>query len=150
MSNLPEIEQRIREDWPGSAEPAPLAILRALTQLKSDASAYVTLPLVIQLLDQHNGRPASLHAGDREAIASVYKWTEYLASDRIGILDTHFELMRDDGTTTLLEPEVIAKALETGVLFDPDSGTAVEDWKQHVAVYYSVTKVLQEIVGEPS
>lgn len=127
MSSLPEIERRIRADWPGTTDPIPLKIVHAFTLLKNEATAdYITLPLVVQLLDQYAGFPASLHAGDRDRIATVYTWTQYLTN--VGLIDAHFELLRDNGTTVLLDSDMVADALEKGELFDPDSGRAIADW----------------------
>jgi hypothetical protein len=146
MSSLPDIERLLREIWPN--EPVALEVLRAVTALRLDDIDYITVPLLVQLIDHLRGEPLHQHAGDKAMIDAVYKWTELFASELVGLLDPHFELLRDDDKSVLLEPATIAHALRTGVLYDPDSGAVVDDWMAHVVPFYSATSALREILHE--
>lgn len=140
---LPEIERRLREIWPN--EPDALLVLRLLVTIDEALSTYITIPLVVQRLDVDRGLPAAAHAGDQSRIQAVYRWVDFLASEQVGLLDLHFEVLRDDGTTVDLDPQVVARALENGALYDPQSGQPVPDWKRRVVPYYVATEALREL-----
>lgn len=142
MSDLREIESRIRADWPEANE--PLRIVRALVEA-ADRAEYITLPLVLQWLNAADNQPVALDAGDDARLEEVFKWTTYLR--QIGLVEQHYELVRDDDTTVLLENGFVDEALATGEMFDPDTGTPIDDWDAHVIVYYTPSRQLRSLLA---
>ncbi len=124
-------------------------LFRAVVSLDAKLMRHITLPRLLQVVDAAQGYAIAAHAGDRDRVKGVYKLTEYLASDRVGLLDPHFELLRDDDEPVLLDRgEVIAAIRTGGKLYDPETGRAIADWERHVVPYYTATDLLKEIVRE--
>lgn len=155
MSKLSEILRRIRGDHPKL--PVLVELARAVTALNFNTATYLTLPILQRLAWKSDATRGS-ESMVGEAISflakptqlgpppldEIYRWAEYLASERVGLFESHFELLRDDGSTVLLEDAAVAEALNTDKLFDPDTGELVERWRENVIVYYSVASDLDD------
>lgn len=157
MRSLREIESRILEDRP--RDTTALHLARAVATLRPEASGYLSLPMLDLLA---RGLPTeaanAVTSMDRptrfftaETLRTVYDAAEYLASERIGLLEQRFELLLDGRDMPInLEPEVVAEAIESGTLYAPDTGVAVPDWKRRISVFYSPSPALLELLREQS
>lgn len=149
MPKLTEILERIRDDYPKS--PALVDLAQRVADRKIDGSAYMTLPHLLGIVKgrpgewrgNSGGTPLATHDDHGlvpQGLAEIYQWAEYLASERVGLIESHFELLRDDGSSVLLDDAAVADALESDQLFDPDTGAPVENWRDSVIVYYSLVE----------
>lgn len=146
-TKLPEIEQRVKEAWP--SEPVALEVLRVVSAIDLELSHYITIPLVVQRIDDLRGVPIATHAGDKVMITFVYKLVEYLASEPIGLLDPHFELLlRNEDQPVEIDRRTVIDAFRSGELHDPKTGNPIPDWEAQVIPYYSATDLLKDILRE--
>lgn len=134
---MKSIEQKIREDWPGT-DPGPLLIVHSIIgRMKSgEGPSQITIPMVTQVLENHNV------GAD---IKSAYEIMSYLASERVGLLDDHYRLHRSDGSCSNLDGVSIAEGLDKGKLYDPVSGDLIEEWEKCVEVFFSPTPMLKSM-----
>jgi len=142
-----DIERRIRKDWPGEPVPEALRLVRAVVAKGTRKGAdYITIPLMIQWLNEIENRPADAHVGDSRMIAEIFKSATYL--QQIGLLAQYFELTREDASSVILDDDLVDEALSKGELFDPDTGEHIEDWSSHVVIFYMATEALRELLRE--
>jgi len=146
-TKLSEIEQRVRQAWP--SEPVALEVLHVLLALELELSHYITIPFVVQRVDDLRGVPIATHAGDKVMITFVYKFVEYLASEPIGLLDPHFELLLgEEDQPVEIDRRAVIDAIRSGELHDPKTGDLIPDWEDQVIPYYSATNLLKDILRE--
>ena len=154
MLKMADIESRILEDWQG--ESLPLHLFRAILGLQPASRSYLTLSLLRGLLGSSSGittlqrravvsEIAQWLSEPDIALKDVYRSAEYLASERIGILQSGFQFVRDDDSLVLLDDEHVGDALATGRFFDPDTGHEVHDWRSRVVIFYKPSPLLSEM-----
>lgn len=123
MPTLDELRRLVRKDW---EHPEPiLRVLDSILALPGDARRYLTLPLLKQVSELSTLRESTEIA-------------EYLASDRIGLLAPHFELIVGDEQVVPLSDADVYEALTVDRLINPETGEAVPNWSESVIPYYSV------------
>lgn len=133
MSIRKEIEARIIEDWGQNSCPM-LLFSRLLEQVKPGATRYFPLHYLANLVQNHY------------RVKEVEDAARYLAGERIGLLNLAFEIIGDDNNSRDIETDAVLKALEDGVLLDPDTGEEIEDFESKVFMYFRGTDLLQSLV----
>ena len=117
---IDEVRRTTKADW---QDPDP--VLRVIDQLVRVAGS-AAQELGLDAIQRLSGRPDL-----RESLQIA----EYLASERIGILAARFTLVRGDAQEALSD-EIVYGALRTGILHDPRTGAAIDDWPRRVVVSY--------------
>ena len=135
MNIRKEIEARIIEDW-GKNSCAMLLFCRLLEQLKPGATRYFPLHYLANLVQ------------DQYRVKEVEDAARYLAGERIALLNLAFEMIGEDNNSRDIETDAVFKALEDGVLLDPDSGEEIEEFESKIFMYFRGTDRLQSLVQE--
>lgn len=135
MNIRKEIEAHIIEDW-GKNSCAMLLFCRLLEQLKPGATRYFPLHYLANLVH------------DQYRVKEVEDAARYLAGERIGLLNLAFEMIGEDNNSRDIETDAVFKALEDGVLLDPDSGEEIEEFESKIFMYFRGTDRLQSLVQE--
>jgi hypothetical protein len=118
---LQELRSLAQTDWD---DPGP--VLRVLDGLMR-SPAPTSGELGLEEIQRLSTRPSL-----RESLAIA----EYLASKRVGLLAAQFQINRGDGGLQELSDAAVYDALRTGVLRDPRSGDAIDDWPRRVVLSY--------------
>lgn len=80
----------------------------------------------------------------QENLGQLMKVLEYLSSRRMHLLDMKYMLHDDDYSEPLyLEEESISEALFDGVLYHPETGEPVDNYKSKVFPYFVQSKMLK-------
>lgn len=135
MNIRKEIETHIIEDW-GKNSCAMLLFCRLLEQLKPGATRYFPLHYLANLVR------------DQYRVKEVEDAACYLAGERIALLNLAFEMIGEDNNSRDIETDAVLKALEDGVLLDPDSGEEIEEFESKIFMYFRGTDRLQSLVQE--
>jgi hypothetical protein len=123
MPSLDELRGLVRKDW--EQPESILHVLDAILALPDDARRYLTIPLLKQL-------------SELPTLRETTEIAEYLASDRIGLLVPHFELIVGDEEVIPLSDADVYEALKVDRIINPGTGEVVPNWSEYVIPYYSV------------
>jgi len=78
--------------------------------------------------------------------ALLLKVTDYLSSNKLHLLDMHFQFIEsDDSEPVPLDDEEISSALFEGVFYHPETGRPVENYRDLIFPYFTPTKLLESI-----
>lgn len=78
--------------------------------------------------------------------AKALKALDYISSAKLHLLDMKFQLYETEHEDPIeLETELISDAYKTGVLFNPETGEPVENFKEKVFPYFTRTQKLMSI-----
>ena len=113
------IRKMIEADWSDSA-----TVLRVVASLNNNIKYSLTLRDIQYISMTNNMRDALQIA-------------EYLASERVGLLQAQFELICANGQRELLSDEAVHAALKSDVLLDPSTGKIITDWANKVILTYA-------------
>jgi hypothetical protein len=113
---------RVRSDW---SDAAP--VLRLIDYLIDRTGSLISLGSIQQITGVSNVRDA-------------LRIAEYVASDRIGLLQAQFMLVNASGRREPISDELVLQALASGVLKNPRTGEPIQDWTKEVVLNYTVQR----------
>lgn len=135
-----DIFSQIRHDLNGPAEDLCRVIVDFLISHKARNLKHITYVTLV------NG--SQLNSDNDEERIVLLKVTDYLSSNRLHLLDMHFQFIEsDDSDPVPIDDADLSHALFTGEFYHPDSGKLVENFNQHLFPYFTPSKVLESLHG---
>lgn len=115
---------------------------------------------VVDFLTSENARPlkhityitlvngAKYSFADHEEKILLVKVTDYLSSNRLHLLDMHFQFIEsDDSEPVPIDDDELSHALHTGEFYHPESGELVENYDHFLFPYFTPSEQLEQIHG---
>ncbi|WP_313714467.1 hypothetical protein [Atlantibacter hermannii] len=78
----------------------------------------------------------------------LVKVTDYLSSNRLHLLNMHFQFIESDESEPVpIDDDELSHALHTGEFYHPESGELVENYDHFLFPYFTPSEQLEQIHG---
>ncbi|QEW32003.1 hypothetical protein D0N50_10090 [Erwinia billingiae] len=135
-----DIYSKIDHDLDGPVRDLCRVIVEFLTSNPAKPLKHITYVTLV------NGSKLSAH--NEEEKIKLLRVTDYLSSNRLHLLDMHFQFIEsDDSDPVPIDDADLSKALYTGEFYHPESGQLIEDFNHYLFPYFTPTNFLESLHG---
>lgn len=140
MTTKRDIHQRIEQDLQGPEVDLCRVVVNFLTSEEAKRLRHITYITLV------NG--AGYQCASPEQRVLLVKVTDYLSSNRMHLLNMHFQFIQNDDSDPIpVDNDEISLALHSGTFYHPENGQLVENFGQYLFPYFTPTEKLGEIYG---
>lgn len=140
MTTKRDIYSKIRQDLDGPAMELCCVMVDFLTSEQAKPLKHITYITLV------NGLNLDIENGDAQV--RLIKVTDYLSSNRLHLLNMHFQFIESDSSEPIpVEDDELSHALHTGEFYHPQSGQLVENYKMYLYPYFTPAQMLEKING---
>ncbi|EPY7075303.1 hypothetical protein [Klebsiella pneumoniae] len=138
MLNKHDIYSKIRDDLSGPVGELCRDVVEFLTSPEAKPLKHITYMSLV-----HGTR---LNVESNDAKVLLIKVTDYLSSNRLHLLDMHFQFIEtDDSDPIPVDDDDLSYALKTGQFYHPNSGKLVDNYNHHLFPYFTPTDALEQL-----
>ncbi|EPE7163205.1 hypothetical protein ACSMAE_000487 [Cronobacter sakazakii] len=140
MINKHDIYSKIHQDLNGPVQELCREIVDFLISEKAKPLKHITYLSLV------NGTHFDLDKIENQIL--LLKVTDYLSSNRMHLLNMHFQFIESDKSEPIpVDDADLSHALHTGEFYHPESGKLVENYNHFLFPYFTPTKVLEQLHG---
>ena len=133
-----DIYSKINHDLHGPVGDLCRVVVDFLTSKEAKSLKHITYVSLV------NGTKLDVQNNDAKVL--LIKVTDYLSSNRMHLLDMHFQYIESDDSDPIpVDDDDVSHALHTGKFYHPYSGQLVDNYNHYLFPYFSPTDALEEL-----